>query len=839
MKQVLCFFLLLPLVAVSQTVTIPDANFKAKLIQLGVDTNADGAIQVTEAEAVNSLDLMESSIIDLTGIEYFVNLTYLNCYSNDITTLNLSSLISLETLSVNGNSITSLNLNGLTNLHTLDTSGNPLVTLDLSGLNALQEVTCSACSLVTLNVSNLVNLTTLDCSGNQLTELNLGGLVNLTQLWCGQNPLGNLDVHEQINLTHLDCNTAQLTSLDLSGLTQLKNLYCMQNQISTLDLSQSNNIEYLECYSNLLTTLDISNLTGLLEINCDLNQISVLDLSGLTALTRVSCFNNTITQLDLTDQHNLIELQASTNNLTTLDISNCVNLNSLDCSFNQLQTVFIKNGVNEGFVNLEGNSGLQYVCCDEGQVLPLKTQLISWGLTSTECNTYCSFVPGGSYNRINGKIRLDIDNNGCDASDFETSFVKLRVTDTSLNEKTFSTVDGTYNFYTLSGTFLVQPEIENAGFFNVPVASPIIFTDNNNNVFVQDFCLTPNGIHPDVEVILNPITNPIPGSDINYQLVFKNKGNQVLSGTYSITYDDSILDFINSSDLPLQISTGLVEWNYTNLMPFERRVINLTLHLNSDADSPPVLVGDTFFINVAILPIDTDEIPDDNTFTLKQVAQNATALNSITCLEGDSVSTDMIGHYFHYFIDFENTGGATVSNVVIRIDVNDADFDVNTIELLNASHIAYVRQVGTRIEIVFDGCQIDTGGHGNVLLKIKSKDNLTQGDAVDKQAEIYFDYNSPWPTNVAETVFLVNGNPGENLDSSIVVYPNPDKSTLTVSATTAIKTIMVYDVWGRLLETHLVDDSLYRLDLNERSSGIYFIKVFSERGYSVQKIVKE
>jgi len=60
-------------------VYIPDANFKAKLITLGVDTNTDGNIQFSEAAAVNTeLNVSSSNIADITGFEAFTNVPSLN-----------------------------------------------------------------------------------------------------------------------------------------------------------------------------------------------------------------------------------------------------------------------------------------------------------------------------------------------------------------------------------------------------------------------------------------------------------------------------------------------------------------------------------------------------------------------------------------------------------------------------------------------------------------------------------------------------------------------------------------------------------------------------------------
>jgi hypothetical protein len=55
-------------------VNITDDNFLNALVELGIDTDGDGQISHTEAEAVISLDVSQDSISDMTGIEKFVNL---------------------------------------------------------------------------------------------------------------------------------------------------------------------------------------------------------------------------------------------------------------------------------------------------------------------------------------------------------------------------------------------------------------------------------------------------------------------------------------------------------------------------------------------------------------------------------------------------------------------------------------------------------------------------------------------------------------------------------------------------------------------------------------------
>ena len=58
----------------SQTVNIPDANFLNALISKGIDTSGDGIIQVSEAAVVTQLNVGNSHISSLEGIQAFVNL---------------------------------------------------------------------------------------------------------------------------------------------------------------------------------------------------------------------------------------------------------------------------------------------------------------------------------------------------------------------------------------------------------------------------------------------------------------------------------------------------------------------------------------------------------------------------------------------------------------------------------------------------------------------------------------------------------------------------------------------------------------------------------------------
>src|SRR5689334_7740287 len=92
----------LGLLAISeaQIVSIPDNNFKSRLIAAGVDINNDGQIQQTEADAVTTLNLNRASIADLTGILSFRNLQVLDCSSNQVSRFDISGHRNIESVNI-------------------------------------------------------------------------------------------------------------------------------------------------------------------------------------------------------------------------------------------------------------------------------------------------------------------------------------------------------------------------------------------------------------------------------------------------------------------------------------------------------------------------------------------------------------------------------------------------------------------------------------------------------------------------------------------------------------------------------------------------------------------
>ena len=124
------------------------------------------------------------------------------------------------------------------NIKGLDCYYNNLTSLNVSGCTALTELNCYQNNLTSLNVSGCTALTDLSCSRNDLTSLDVSKNTKLTELDCGYNNLTSLDVSKNTALTYLECSGNNLTSLDVSKNTELTWLYCDENNFSASALNQ-------------------------------------------------------------------------------------------------------------------------------------------------------------------------------------------------------------------------------------------------------------------------------------------------------------------------------------------------------------------------------------------------------------------------------------------------------------------------------------------------------------------------------------------------------------------------------------------------------------------------
>ncbi|WP_428743473.1 T9SS type B sorting domain-containing protein [Tenacibaculum sp.] len=231
---------------------VPDDNFEQELINLGYDSGPlDDYVLTSNIETIKKLDIENKNISDMTGIQDFVSLTYLDCSDNFFTNIDVSQLIKIETL-----------ICGAGNLNTLNIKNNTLI----------KFLSVNDSKLSSINVTKNINLEHFVIYGNNLSVLDISNNLKLRFLSCSSNNLTQLNTSNNPDLYWLDIYFNKISSLDLSNNLKLARLDCFNNSIKELNLINNKGLTFLNCRYNQLTNVDIrnNNNTNILSNSFDL-----------------------------------------------------------------------------------------------------------------------------------------------------------------------------------------------------------------------------------------------------------------------------------------------------------------------------------------------------------------------------------------------------------------------------------------------------------------------------------------------------------------------------------------------------------------------------------------
>ncbi|GAK90268.1 chitinase [Nonlabens ulvanivorans] len=460
-----------------------------------------------------------------------------------------------------------------------------------------------------------------------------------------------------------------------------------------------------------------------------------------------------------------------------------------------------------------------------------------WSITSDSLAQNCASQT------LNGLFSYDIDSNGCDINDPKALNVHLNISNTETSIDVIA-IDGEYSANLRPGTYTITPIIDNQHFNISPINASV--TINQTGIINQDFCITDLGMFNDLEVVLFPIGDSRPGFDANYKLVYRNKGTSVLSGTINTQFENDYMTFLNASPAVTSTSLGVLNWNYSNIQPFETREILINFNLNTPTDPNfPLQLDDLLVFRSDINYNGTDATPYDNTFITRQKVVNSYDPNDKTCLQGETILPNEVGEFVHYRIRFENEGTASAVNVKIIDYIDTAKYDVSTLTPLSSSH-DYTTTIfdGNKVEFQFDNINLPftaPASLGYVLFKIKTLDTLVLGDDFSNQAEIYFDFNAPIITNLETTAVAV---PASITDRDLIqlqLVPNPANSLVTISSKINFQHITIYNTSGQVVFNNSFSSSIlsHTLELENLPSGLYFVEISNTDHKALKKLLKQ
>jgi uncharacterized repeat protein (TIGR01451 family) len=781
MKKLL--LLLLPICANAQIINIPDAALKARLCNSycasqdplnpeiaswHVDTNSDGEVQLSEAQAVIGLTISTSNlnntgdITSLAGLEYFTNLKVLLCSGNNFPAFTVAS-------------------------------------------TSLEKLECDHCQVQSLDLSGTPNLKTLNCWHNQIAALDFASTPQIENIACFNNNLTTLNLNGLPNLSHVECNFNQLTTLTIQSLPMLHQLLCNNNQLASIDLQQIPSVQYVDCSYNPITTVNLTGLNALYELHVSNTLITQVDGSQ-TALTRLDCSNNPL--------------------LTSVNVQN--NL----ISYGDPDLLYFPFTFN--------NCPLTSICLDAGE-----EQWLFYTQFDASANVFtgpnCTGAPLGQYNQIVGTFTFDSDGDGCDAQDSPCPGVHIDVSGVDLITA-FSGNNGGYSVFWSNGIVTVLPIATNPSYFNFSPASYNFDFTGGGNSASADFCVTPNGTHPDLSIHIAPASASIPGFNANYTLYYRNDGNQSQSGTINLAFDETVLDFVAANGAT--VLPGNLSWTFSNLQPFESRVITFVLNLNSPVEMPPLNLGNQLTFNATIDGGPIDETPLNNSFNFIQTLTNSFDPNEKSVSEGDKIAPSQVGDDLHYTIYFQNLGSASATNISVK-DVLAENLDPSSIEIIASSHPCQtILTAGNKLDFNFTNINLppassdEPASHGFVTFRIKPLGSLIIGDVIENTANIYFDFNAPVATNTVSTTVTSLGLPSAET-AVFKMQPNPSTNFVEIDSAEIINEVAVYNLIGQEILAQKVPAVHHaNLDISKLQTGTYLVEIHSNAGIFTKKLIK-
>ncbi|ESU25327.1 hypothetical protein FLJC2902T_31350 [Flavobacterium limnosediminis JC2902] len=489
----------------------------------------------------------------------------------------------------------------------------------------------------------------------------------------------------------------------------------------------------------------------------------------------------------------------------------------------------------------EGDDSPNLYCQTDGKIL-----LYGW-LLKYQGQPARSMIRllGEDYNFVQGQTRFDSNNNDCDLNDNLFTNLKIQVVSGANNNYFIANTTGNYSTAFTNGSHTITPVFENPNYFIASPSTVNVTFPTQASPFTQNFCITANGTHPDLEVAILPVNPARPGFDAVYKLIYKNKGTNTQSGTLNLNFDDSILDLVSANPVATNQTVNNLSWNFTNLQSFETREIMLTMNVNSPMETPAVNGGDVLNYTATITSVATDETPNDNTLAFNQTVVNSFDPNDKTCLQGATIAPGEVGKYVHYMIRFENNGTANAQNIVVKDMIDTNNFDINSLVPIKGSH-SFVTNIssGNKVDFIFENINLpfdNANNDGFVAFKIKTKPTLVVGNTFSNSASIYFDYNFPIVTNTATTTIAALSNHDFSFATYFMLYPNPVNDILNIETkqTIEVSSINIYNQLGQLVVVVPNAQNVSKVDVSNLASGNYFIKINSDKGTSNTKFIKQ
>jgi uncharacterized repeat protein (TIGR01451 family) len=822
---------------------------------------------VTSLITINCYSLPIHSI---EGIQYFVSLRNLHCYSDRIDSIvllppnlevlecgsnNISKIISLPSrltyLNCAGND--TISLPSLpASLQTLIMSSNyyPVLPLLPAGLKLLDVGYCHTITLPSLPSG----LTSLNCRNNLIDSIPTLP-ASLRYLTCSHNPIRSLP-SLPLALYSLSCDYDSLLFLP-SLPTLLDNLTCNNNKLSYLPTLPST-LRYLKCSNNKLENLPPlpSNLVSLICFSNNLGTLPTLpsSLSDLycfsDSLIELPTFPASLSQLNIDDNPYLYCMPYLPHSLLSIHYDgtsiSCIPNIVVGASYSPLLG-------SQPICSPSISSCVWYTSISGSVYLDSNLNCLMDSLEPKLKNVSVFLKQGSSIVNISGT-----DANGLFAFDsFPFDNYTLDIDTTELPYLLYCPAAGTDTV--LIDTLHSEIMSKHLGLqcnsgFDVGSIGMI------NTSWIRPATLASFDVHAgDMSTLHGASCSFVGGSiAINYS------GPLLYSGVaFGTIFPDSIL--------PNRIVWTISDFSTLNF--FED--IKPNFFVDSSA-----IVGDLVCFTTEVTPGAGDRVPSNNLFAQCFDVRASYDPNVKDVSPSGTVTTTQ--GWMYYTIHFQNTGSSFAENIYVW-DTLDANLNMNTIQVMASSHNVSMKiyPINRAAKFSFvdinliDSATSESASHGYVQYRIKLNDSLIEGTNIHNKASILFDLNTPVITNTATTIICNSPSKFQQalnlsttgsirvgthlydkagtytdilknvhncdsvvitklylplgieniVDSKMKIYPNPANNEVMIRLEGMNNApLQIFDMYGKLLYENLKYADNYVINTNTFISGSYIIQ---------------
>ena len=250
-------------------------------------------------------------------------------------------------------------------------------------------------------------------------------------------------------------------------------------------------------------------------------------------------------------------------------------------------------------------------------------------------------------------------------------------------------------------------------------------------------------------------------------------------------------------------------------------------------------VNTEFITRATVTPSSGDPTPDNNISALFNTVVGSFDPNSVFAYparngnprDGGDILKN-VDRTITYQVFFQNTGNAPADLIIVR-DTIDQALNLASIRNISATHDMQVTIEGNNDVLVFkfpniqlpDSTSDYANSIGSIQYDIDLVPGVPVGTEVEKQAAIYFDFNSPVITN--NNVLKVTNDSATHTpadDNAVVTYPNPAHAYFGFYNDRACE-MSVFNALGALVLRQNIEPGLQQVQVTDLPNGIYLIRL--------------